>query len=130
MRNIKIVFVCGPFRAPTQWGIEENVRRAERVAIDVWRAGAMAMCPHSNSKLFHGEATDQIFLDGYLEMIRRCDAVITVVGLEKSSGSRLEVAHAHACGIPVFDGMRALSHWIGGSPDREREAEKEVQHDG
>ena len=49
-----------------------------------------------------------MWLEGDLEMLRRCDAVLVVPGWEKSSGTRAEIAEANACGIPVFYALEAL----------------------
>lgn len=36
---VKVVYIAGPFRAATPWLVEANVRRAEEVALAVWRLG-------------------------------------------------------------------------------------------
>ena len=55
---MKLVYIAGPFRAPTPWGIEENVRHAERHAFEIAKLGAMPVCPHANTRHFdgHGDA--------------------------------------------------------------------------
>lgn len=99
---MKIVYVAGPFRAPTAWDIEQNIRRAEALALEVWRAGTACICPHANTRFYQGAAPDEIWLNGDLEIVRRCDAVLTTHDWERSSGTRGEVELAHKSGIPVF----------------------------
>ena len=67
---MRVIYVAGPYRAETTWGIECNTRAAEELALQVWQAGAVAICPHSNSRFFQGSAPDEAFVDGYLEVLR------------------------------------------------------------
>lgn len=108
----RLIFVCGPYRATTAWGREQNVRRAEDVAAEVVRLGGFPVCPHANTRpYFEGLASgdraddDRFWLDGCLELLRRCDAVATVPGWERSSGAIAEVEEAERLGLPVFDGL-------------------------
>lgn len=109
---MKIVYVAGPFRAPTAWRIEQNIRRAEELGLEVARLGAMPVIPHTNTRFFQGEGpddgADQFWLDGTLELLRRSDAVILVAGWESSSGTCAEVAEARRIGIPVFGRKKQL----------------------
>lgn len=116
---MKLVYIAGPFRAPTAWGIEQNIRRAETLSLEVWKLGAAALCPHANTRFFHGLCTDQTWIDGTLEMLRRCDAVLVCADSENSSGTRGEIEEARRIGIPVFherpDGVGALREWLNGA---------------
>lgn len=108
---MKLVFIASPFRAGTDWGRAENVRVAERAALEVWQlGGAAAICPQANSALFHGEAPDRVFLDGYLAILRRCDAVLAPGGW--SAGVNAEIDAASKAGIPIFKSVAALELWI------------------
>ena len=108
----KVVYVAGRFRAPTHWGIVQNVRAAEAVALDVWRLGAAALCPHMNTANFQGAAPDEVWLEGTLEMLRRCDAIITVPGWETSVGTKIEVDEAKRLSLPVFNSIPDLRAWL------------------
>lgn len=99
---MKLVYIAGPYRAATPWGVEQNIRAAEDVAVRVHKAGMFAVCPHANSRHMEGVADDAHFLAGTMEMMRRCDAVLLVPGWQRSAGSRGEVAEAERLGIPVF----------------------------
>lgn len=99
---MKVVYVAGPFRGPNSWVIENNIRRAESLALDVWRAGAAALCPHANTRFFQGAAPDEVWLDGDLEMLRRCDAILMTKDWQRSSGATKEHEVAVAVSIPVF----------------------------
>lgn len=98
----KLVYIAGPYRAPTPWGVEQNIRNAMDAAVMVWRAGLWALCPHANTARMEGVTTDESFLVGYVEMMRRCDAVLLVEGWRKSQGARAEVDEAMTLGLPVL----------------------------
>jgi nucleoside 2-deoxyribosyltransferase len=110
--KMKVVYVAGPFRGPNSWEIEENIRRAERLSLEVWRLGAAALCPHTNTRFFQGAADDSVWLDGDLELLARCDAVVMTDDWWKSSGAKAEEAHARALNIPVFYNIDTLRTWV------------------
>lgn len=114
---MKVVYIAGPFRAPTPWLVEQNVRRAEAATLEVWKLGAAALCPHMNTRHFQDSAPDQVWIDGTLELLRRSDALLLLGTWEKSAGARGEAAEAVKRGMPVFhaDEMDLLLHWIGGA---------------
>jgi len=99
--NMKVVYIAGPYRANTVAGIRRNIEEARMVAEVVWQMGHCALCPHLNSALMDGIAPDSLFLDGGIELVKRCDAVVLVPGWDKSMGSHIEVAIARKHGIPV-----------------------------
>lgn len=109
---MKLVYVAGPFRGPNNWEIEENIRRAERLALEVWRSGAACLCPHTNTRFFQGAADDAVWLDGDLEMLARCDAILMTEDWKRSSGARAEEAFAHEKQIPVFYTLADLQNWL------------------
>ena len=100
---MKLVYIAGPFRAANHWEVEQNIRRAEALALDVWRMGVAVICPHTNTRFFDGAAEDRVWLDGDLEILRRCDAVVTTPDWHRSAGARAEVDLARTLGIKVFD---------------------------
>ncbi len=112
---MKVIYIAGPFKGENGWEIEKNVRHAESWALNVWKAGAVAMCPHTNTRFFFGTSPgERIFLRGYLELVKRCDAVLAIQGWESSSGARAEVNLALAEGKPVFYSIPELTRWLRG----------------
>lgn len=109
---LKVVYIAGPFRGPNAWEIEQNIRRAEALALEVWKIGAACLCPHTNTRFFQGAADDSVWLDGDLELLARCDAVLLTPDWERSSGARAEVEFAVKRGIRIFYDLRALSQWL------------------
>lgn len=105
---MRVVYIAGPFRGPNAWEIEQNIRRAEALALEVWRAGFAALCPHTNTRFFQGAAPDEVWLAGDLELLGRCDAVLLTLDWQRSSGARAEVDYAKTRGIPVFETLAEL----------------------
>jgi nucleoside 2-deoxyribosyltransferase len=101
-KKMAVVYIAGPFRARTAWGFAENIRAAERLGLEVTRLGMMPLIPHANTAHFHGELPDKFFLDGTMELLRRCDAVMLTPNWATSSGARDEVDEAERLKIPVF----------------------------
>lgn len=112
---MKIIYVAGPYRADLPWGVDRNVHRAREAGVTVALAGAMPLIPHANTAHFDGLAPDAFWLEGTLELLRRCDAVyVFSENWKASSGTRNEVAEATRLGLPVFypDDIRAMQEWI------------------
>lgn len=109
---MKLVYVAGPFRGANSWEVENNIRRAETLALEVWRLGAAAICPHTNTRFFQGAALDEVWLSGTLEMLRRCDAVMLTDDWQRSSGARAEAIQAVLRGIPTFTKLSDLAEWL------------------
>ena len=107
-----VVYIAGPYLGASAWAIEENIRRAERLALDVWGLGAVAICPHANTRFFHGALGEDVWYAGDLELVSRCDAVLLVEGWQRSRGATEEKAFAEARAIPVFETVEALHAWI------------------
>lgn len=113
---MKVIYVAGPFRGPSAWDIECNIRRAEALSLEVWRLGHAAMCPHTNTRFFQNAAPDEVWLQGDLELLRRCDAVILTPDWKRSSGATAEVQYANEQNIPVFESIQELQNWLAGRP--------------
>lgn len=110
----RVAYVAGPYRAPTARGVVENIRRAEAVALELWARGYVALCPHKNTALFDGALPDSAWLDGDLELLRRCDLVVCTEDYQRSSGARREVELAFELNIPVFENLHdvpAVAGW-------------------
>jgi hypothetical protein len=112
-----LIYIAGPYRAPTTWEIDRNIVAARELGAHVARMGAYPVIPHSNTAHFDGLAPDELWLDGTLELLRRCDAVALVEGWGRSSGARGEVREADRRGIPIFrehERETLLRAWIEG----------------
>ena len=109
---MRIVYIAGKYRGPNGWAVAENIRAAERVGFAVAQLGAMPLIPHSNTANFDRTLDDKFWIDGTLELLRRCDAVIMVDGWEHSVGATGERTEAHRLGMPIFYNIGQLSDWL------------------
>lgn len=101
MNGLRVIYIAGPFRGAHAWAVAQNVHRAECVAYQVFESGHVALCPHTNTRHFDSSLPDQVFIDGTLELMRRCDAVIVLPGWQKSQGTLGEIEEATRLGMPV-----------------------------
>jgi hypothetical protein len=73
-----LIYIAGPFRAPTAWEIENNIRDAERWGLVIAKLGAVPVIPHSMYRFFHGSLPDEFWLEATLTFLRSCDALLVV----------------------------------------------------
>jgi hypothetical protein len=111
-KKILVVYIAGPFRGANSWEMENNIRRAEGLALEVWKLGAAAICPHANTRFFQGAAPDEVWLDGDLAILSKCDAVLLTPDWKKSKGATAEYLHAADYDIPVFLSLKGLRDFI------------------
>lgn len=111
---MKVVYVIGPFRAENSWEVEQNIRVAEGMALEVLKLGAAVICPHTMCRFYQGAAPDELWLKADLRLLIGCDAAITVGAWMRSSGSREEVKACTGLPIPVFHNLHDLKVWLRG----------------
>ncbi len=75
---MKLVYIAGPFRAPTAWGIEQNIRAAETAGLELMRRAhangtpCAAVIPHTMYRHFQGALPDDAWLKADLAILERC----------------------------------------------------------
>lgn len=112
-----VVFICGPYRAQTPSTRDANIAAAADAAMQIWRMGAVALCPHKNTAHFDGFLPDEIWLDGDLELLRRCDAVYLLPRWKQSEGAYAEWEEAVRRGIPCWESLLELGRWLDGEAE-------------
>jgi len=124
VEKVYVVYVAGPYRAPTEWKLRKNIEKSADKAMEVWKLNrngvkrVTPVAPCMNSAFFGGEISDTIILDAYLAVLLRCDAVVAADGWENSKGTLSEMRFAEENNIPVLHSMRELDEWME-SRDRE-----------
>ena len=98
---MRLVYISGPYRAPTIWGMKQNIRRAEEYAIKWWSLGYAVICPHSNTNFFDGACKDSVWLEGDLEILSRCDICVMIPGWQTSEGAKKERDFAGEKGLEI-----------------------------
>lgn len=93
----KVAYVAGPYR-----NSPEGIRLAIEFAKVLWEEGYAVICPHANSFEFElAVPHDHLFLEGYLEILRRCDVMFVLPGWKKSEGTLAEIELAEEIGIKI-----------------------------
>lgn len=88
---MKVAYIIGPYRAKTVYGMVQNIKRAEKVALKYWEKGYAVICPHKNTGLLDGQVDDEVWLKGDRELIKRSDVIVVMKNWEKSKGSVKEI---------------------------------------
>jgi len=105
-RLIPVAYVAGPYRdVRGTYYVEQNIRAAEAVAVELWKMGFAVICPHTNTKHMDGitDNSADMFISGDLEIVRRCDVLVTMPNWMRSEGARNEVRAAKYAGVLVFE---------------------------
>ena len=84
---MKIAYIAGKYRAPTEWDVVQNIRVAEAVALKYWGLGYAVICPHKNGALLSGALSDTELISGHIELMKRCDVVVMIPGWTDSKGA-------------------------------------------
>ena len=100
--KMPVIYIAGPFRGRTRWDVAQNTRRATFFGLIAALNGAMPLIPHANSELFDGQLTDDFWLYGTAELLRRCDGIIAIPGHQRSKGSLAEIAIAADAQMPAL----------------------------
>ena len=105
----KIIYCAGPYRAEGWDGVWENIVEARKVARKLWLKGWAVICPHANSIFMDGpDIPAQTFIDGDLEIVRRCDALYLLRGWEHSKGAMMELQLAEALEMPIYSALEEV----------------------
>ena len=98
----RVIYIAGAYRAQTEWGITQNIRKAEKRALELWRNGFAVICPHKNTQGWNGSMDDRVFLDGCLDILKKCDCIFMLDNWKTSKGSVEEHELAVQIGIPIY----------------------------
>lgn len=110
---MRLIYIAGPFRAKDGWLVNANIHTAETAAALIVEDGrAFPVVPHSLGAHFDRTGTKTYWLDGTLEIMKRCDAVLTLPLWTDSQGARREVAQAMKMSMPVFHSHDELFRWL------------------
>ncbi len=99
---IPLVYIAGPFRGQTPYEVHANVCAAEALGLAVARLGGYPIIPHTMTQHFDKLLTDQFWLEGTMELLRRCDALVARPNWRQSTGATAEVEYMLQAPRPVF----------------------------
>jgi hypothetical protein len=96
------VYISGPYRAKTVYGVQQNIEAAREYALKYWKQGHAVICPHANTALMDGELPDASWLAGDIEMLKRCDCIVMMPTWSASEGASKEHQEAIKAGLEVI----------------------------
>lgn len=99
---MKLLFISGKYRGKDWNEIEANIQLARQAAVKMWRQGYAVICPHSNTSHFDGLCDDSVWLEGDLEIMRRCDVVYFMKNWRDSAGAKAEHDEALRLGLEII----------------------------
>jgi hypothetical protein len=102
---MKLIYISGKFSDEDRiHGTEKNIVIASECALACWRKGWAVICPHKNTKDYQHvkDLHYETWINGVIEMLRRCDAILMLPGWEDSTGATIEHDIATSKGISIF----------------------------
>lgn len=109
---MRLVYVAGPYRAPTPWEVEQHIRAAEQAGLSIAKLGAVPIIPHTMYRYFAGSLPEAFVMSGLLDLLGRCDAAFFLDGWQRSQGATIEHTHAMRRGVLRFFSLGALEGWL------------------
>ncbi len=109
---MKIIYVAGPYSAPTREDIQANIFRARVAAEKIATIGAVPLTPHLNTAHMDHLRDRAWWLEATLALMHVCDAVYLLYGWQDSEGARGEEREARQAGIPCFESLEQLEGWV------------------
>lgn len=110
-----ILYIAGPYSAPTKTKRDHNIAAAQNAALQAWANGWTAICPHLNTARFddHLDLDNGRYIQGDLEIIHRLDpargdALYLLPGWDESRGANAEFHRAFARKLPIHIGSVPL----------------------
>lgn len=117
MKIMPVIYVAGPFRGKTPnnfWQIHQNIYDAAQIGLKIWEMGGAVIVPHLNTSPYQNALPDNVWLEGDLCILDRCDAIFMLPTWKSSLGATEERNYAIAAGIPVFDDLGKIKEFIDG----------------
>ena len=108
---MKVIYIAGKYTAPDKKTKKNNIKFDEKTAQQVWKRGMAAICPHLNTKNWDNMIETEEFLEGYLSIVKKCDAVLMLNNWKDSEGAEAEHWLATTYNVPVFYNVNDLDRW-------------------
>ena len=102
MNKMKLVYIAGVYRGKCIDDIYENIQVARKYAKKYWNLNYAVICPHMNSAFMDGSCTDEVFLDGGIEILKRCDIIVMLPNWKNSPGAINEFNIAINNGLKII----------------------------
>jgi hypothetical protein len=99
---LKLAVIAGPYNAPTDHEIYDNIQKARKVAEKYIKLGYAVICPHLNTAFMGGLVDEAVFYMMCQEFVLRADTIIMITGWSGSKGSIEEL------GLAVGEGKEII----------------------
>lgn len=99
--SLPLIYIAGPFRGPTPLDVRRNVERARDLGLRVAHAGGYPVIPHTMTAEFDKQLDDQFWLDGTMELLKRCDGMVLLPTWASSTGAIAEHQWAEDHDMPT-----------------------------
>jgi len=99
---VKVLYIAGKYRGKSENEVFENIVHARSIAVKLWNEGWAVICPHTNAFFMGSKLGDKMFLDGDLEIVKRCDAIYMLKGWEQSQGAKRELEVVIESGLELY----------------------------
>ena len=111
---MKVAYISGKYSDGSREGIEENIQKARKVAIQLWEAGFAVICPHLNTAHFDDDCkcTHADYIKGDLALLRLSDIVVMLDNYHDSVGAKTERKEAMRFHKPLFYSPEAAILWL------------------
>lgn len=107
-----LIYIAGPYSAPTPDGIKANCDRARACGRNVASVpGCFPLIPHQLGAAIEDIGDYAYWIAATLEVMRRCDAVFVVYPHATSKGTHGEIEEAKRLRMPVFYVPEDLASW-------------------
>ena len=109
-----LVYVAGPYTAPTKKDVKVNIQKAEHAAVELILHGLVPIIPHKVLSFFESRPqfkdTDQSFwlINYNFPMIEACSSMFLCNGWELSSGCQKEIDYCNKIKKPYFISMSTI----------------------
>lgn len=97
-----LIYIAGPFRGPTPLAVRHNVERARDFGLVVAAHGGYPVIPHTMTAEFDKQLTDDFWLVGTMELLKRCDGLAALSTWNQSAGAMAEVGWALGHNLPCW----------------------------
>lgn len=109
---MKLLYIAGRYRGRNQQEVSDNVEAARYMGKLATEKGWMPVIPHTCT---HGmehvtDTSEEFWLEGTLELMKRCDAVLMVPGWRNSRGSCSEMDEAERLEMPIYTIFEEMPH--------------------
>lgn len=114
MKDIKVIYVAGPYTADTKEQKQLNLDKSEELAKSLTLFGYSCIIPHKLTAFWD---YDENFIDWKesdwlnrccFPILKKCDALILTEGWQKSSGCLKEIDFCTNNNIPIYKSIKQL----------------------